>query len=155
VLHVARFLLLSLTTMPKHFQELECWQLADRLRSEVYAICAIEQVAHCWKFCNSFTDAAGSVCRNISEGFARKSSANIVQFFGYALGSIAEVQDHLIECKAQKRITPEHFQRLWDLAEHTKATCINFQKPHQARRQASRGSRTTGDNQRCRARPRS
>jgi four helix bundle protein len=124
--------------MPKHFQELECWQLADRLRSEVYAICANEAVARHWRFCDSFTGAAGSICRNISEGFARGSSAMIVQFFGFALGSIGEVQDHLIECKGQKRITPEHFQRLWDLTEHTKATCINFRKPHEARLQATR-----------------
>jgi four helix bundle protein len=129
--------------MASHFQDLECWQLANKLRSEVYAICALEQVARHWKFCNSFTDAAGSICRNISEGFARGSSATIVQFFGYALGSIAEVQDHLIECRGQKRITPERFQRLWDLAEHTKATCINFRKPHQARLQATRRKRTT------------
>jgi four helix bundle protein len=140
--------------MASHFQELECWQLADRLRSEVYAVCALEQVAGHWKFCNSFTDTAGSVCRNISEGFTRGSSATIVQFFGYALGSIAEMQDHLIECRGQKWMTPEHFQRLWDLTEHTKATCINFRKPHQARLQAARDKRTAR-NQRYPTRSRS
>ena len=79
-----------------------------------------------FRFCNSFRDAAGSVCRNFSEGFTRATSVDIVQFFRYALASLAEVQDHLIECKTRGAIAGGEFRRLWDLTEHTKATAINF-----------------------------
>ena len=57
--------------MPRHHSELRCWKLADELRVEVHAICARPVVQGDFRFCNSFRDACGSVCRNIAEGFAR------------------------------------------------------------------------------------
>ena len=79
-------------------EDLRCWQLADAVRSEVIAICANKQIAGDFRFCDGFRDAAGSVCRNLAEGFARYESAEIVQFFRYALASLAEVQDYFTEC---------------------------------------------------------
>ncbi len=79
-------------------KDLQCWQIADALRSEVIAICARQQVSGDFKFCNGFRDAAGSVCRNVSEGFARYKPGEIVQFFRYALASLAELKDYLGEC---------------------------------------------------------
>jgi four helix bundle protein len=116
---------------PRHFTELRCWQLADELRREVVAICAIERVRRRRRFCDSFEDAAGSVCRNISEGFARFDSGPIVQFFGYALGSLQEVEDHLRSVSLERSSTSPAFDRLWDLAEHTKATTLNFKRTHE------------------------
>jgi four helix bundle protein len=116
-----------------NFTTLRCWQLADSLRSEVIAICARERVARDFKFCDNFLDAAGSVCHNISEGFARFESAEIVRFFRYALASLAEVQDQLVEGRQRTFIEPAEFDRLWDKAEHTKATSLNFMKPHVAK----------------------
>lgn len=136
----------------RNFRDLQCWQLANRLRGEVNAICSMPKVAGDFKFCNSFRDAIGSVCRNISEGFARGSSCEIVQFFTYSLASLAESQDHLEECRIRSIIDKERFDLDWDLAEHTKATCKNFMKPHEerCRRQKSRGKQPPlpPDNQR-------
>jgi four helix bundle protein len=124
-----------------HFRDLRCWQLANRLRDEVNAICSMPKVAGDFKFCNSFRDAIGSVCRNISEGFTRGGSREIVQFFTYSLASLAESQDHLEECRIRSVIDKEQFDRAWDLTEHIKATCLNFMKPHEhrCRRRTSRG----------------
>jgi four helix bundle protein len=119
--------------MAKHFRELQCWQLANELRSEVHAVCAIEKVKRDLNFCYSFRKTASSVCRNIAEGFGRYDSCVIVQFFQYALGSLAEVQDHLLECQTANFIDSPRFLRLWDLSEHTKATTRNFMRPHQKR----------------------
>jgi four helix bundle protein len=115
----------------KHFTELRCWQLADRLRTEAIAICAIPGVARDVRFCSSLKDAAGSVCRNLAEGYARYVSGDIVRFFTIALASLAEVQDHLKEAHGQSFVNQELFDRVWDLSEHTKATTINFMKPHE------------------------
>jgi four helix bundle protein len=123
--------LFGMTT--SNFRNLRCWQLADALRVEVIAMCARERVARDFKFCDNFLDAAGSVCHNISEGFARFESAEILRFFRYALASLAEVQDQLIESRERKFIEPAEFDRLWDQAEHTKATSLNFMKPHDAK----------------------
>ncbi len=45
-------------------------------------------VAKRFTFCDSFLDAAGSVCHNIAEGFKRFASAEIVRFFTYSLASL-------------------------------------------------------------------
>jgi four helix bundle protein len=127
--------------MAKHFKELQCWQLADELRTEIHALCEKESLKRDYRFCNSAREAAGSVCRNLSEGFDRFESAYIVQFFGFALGSLAEVQDHLVECKARKVLEGAEFDRVWDLSEHTRATIIKFKKPHQERLDRERTAR--------------
>jgi four helix bundle protein len=114
-------------------EDLQCWRLANELRKEVHAICENPAAGRDFKFCDSFRDAVGSVCRNISEGFARYSSAEIVRFFRYALASLEEVKDHLEECRIRNLLEAEGWERLHDLAEHTKATLISFMKPHQAR----------------------
>jgi four helix bundle protein len=81
----------------KDFHELQCWQLAHARRTKVNAVCAKPEVCNDYKFCNSFRDTAASVGRNISAGFTRFTSPYIVQYFGCALWSIAELKDHFAE----------------------------------------------------------
>ena len=111
-------------------RDLRCWQLADAVRREVNAICGRQQAASDFRFCNGFRDAAGSVCRNIAEGFARYESPSIVQFFRYALASLVEVQDYLKECCTRGVMDERELARLLDRCEHTKASAIKFMKPH-------------------------
>jgi four helix bundle protein len=127
--------------MARKFTELECWRLADELRTEVNAICAQEHVADRRRFCDGFTEAAGSVCRNISEGFVRYESAQIVQFFNYALASLAEVEDYLRECLTRKFIAQARFDKNLDLLEHTRAKTLRFMRPHQQKNRKRRRSR--------------
>ena len=118
----------------KTFRELRCWQLAHELRLEVLAICAREPASRHFSFCNSFQDTASSICRNLAEGFSRFNSAETVQFFRYALASLAELQDHFLDCLARDFIDSAQYDRLHDLSEHTKASVLNFIKPHIKRR---------------------
>ena len=111
-------------------KNLRCWQLADAVRTEVIAVCANKQLATDFRFCDGFRDAAGSVCRNIAEGFARYKSPDIVQFFRYALASLAEVQDYFIECGTRGVLPPAEVAHLLDRCEHTRATTLKFMKPH-------------------------
>jgi four helix bundle protein len=115
------------TTNPK---DLRCWQLADAVRTEVNAICADKRIAADFRFCDGFRDAAGSVCRNIAEGFTRYESADIVQFFRYALASLAEVQGYFTECGTRGVVPAAEVARLVDRCEHTGATTLKFMKPH-------------------------
>jgi four helix bundle protein len=113
------------------FTDLRCWQLADSLRKDVISVCGTERVAREFKFRENFLSAAGSVCNNISEGFGRFGSAEILRFFGYALASLAEVQDQLNESRDRKFIDADAFDRYWDKSEHIRASMLNFMKPHQ------------------------
>jgi four helix bundle protein len=119
--------------MARRVQELECWRLADELRTEVHAICALEKVKPWRRFCEGFTEAAGSVCRNISEGFGRFQSAPIVQFFNYSLASLDEVEDYLRECLSREFIGAEQYVKDVDLAEHARATTLRFKRYHEAK----------------------
>ena len=124
-----------------HFKDLQCWRLANDLRTEVIQICANPAVAKHRRFCDSFQDTAGSVCRNIAEGFDRFESPEIARYFGYALSSLAELQDHFQECLTRDFVNRSEFDRVWDLSEHTKATTINFMRSHAARAKARRRRR--------------
>lgn len=116
------------------------WRLADDLRREVNAGCAIGEVERDRRFCQGFRDAAGSVCRNFAEGFDRFRSADIVQFFTYALASLAEVQDCLAECLTRQAIDQPRHDRLFDLSEHAKATALKFMRPHAMKLKRHRAS---------------
>ena len=104
------------------------------------AICAQDGVAERRRFCDGFTEAAGSVCRNISEGFARFESSQIVQFFGYALGSLGEVEDYLRECRTREFIDEHRFAADLELVQHTRAKTLRFLQYHQ-RKQRERKAR--------------
>jgi four helix bundle protein len=117
--------------MARRAEELECWQLADRLRAAVIELCALPKVARYCKFCDGFMDAAGSVCRNIQEGFDRNRSTYIVQFFEYSLGSLKEVIDYLHESKLRKFINSTRYDELKELAEHARAKTIKFKRYHE------------------------
>ena len=119
--------------MAKRAEDLECWRLADQLRTEVVAICDQPAVSKHGRFCDGFTEAAGSVCRNIREGFGRFTSASIVQFFDYAIASLEEVEDYLHESRTRKFIDADRFNRSMDLAEHTRATTLKFKRFHEGR----------------------
>ena len=121
--------------------DLHCWRLADQLRSDVLGLCGREHVSDDRRFCTGFRDAAGSVCRNLSEGFARYESGEIVQFFRYALASLAEVKDYLKECEERGVIDAAELARFVDRCEHTKATATKFMKPHLSKVQQSNRSR--------------
>ena len=122
--------------MASKITDLECWRLADELRTEVAAICAQEKVAERRRFCDGFTEASGSVCRNISEGFVRFESSWIVQYFGYALGSLAEVEDYLRECLTRGFIELQRFETDLALLEHTRAKTLRFKQYHERKLKA-------------------
>jgi four helix bundle protein len=121
---------------PHKFQDLECWRLADELRTEVHAICRKPSIATDRRFCDNFRDAIGSVCRNIAEGFVRFKSGEIVRFFEYALASLGEVMDALIESHTRGLIDGVDAKRLDDLANHVKATATKFMLPHKRKVEA-------------------
>jgi four helix bundle protein len=110
----------------KTYRELTTWQLADELRREILALTATTQARDDKRFRESMWSAIGSVCHNLAEGFARRNDREFAQFIRIALGSLAEVDDHLHEATQRQLLTIADFTRLQRLADHVKATATKL-----------------------------
>lgn len=106
----------------KTYRDLDAWQLADDLRAAVIALTANRPASRDFKFCDGIRDAAGSVCRNLAEGFGRRRPREFAAFARIALGSLAEVQDQLIDARHRKYLSDDDYQRLWAVSERVRQT---------------------------------
>ena len=110
------------------FEDLATWQLADELRREVCAFTESGPASRDFKYRNQIRDAAGSACRNTSEGFDRFRPAEFARFLEFARGSLGEIQDGLIEAHQRQFITGELFDRLWILSKRAIGANTNLMK---------------------------
>ena len=79
----------------KKYQDLECWQLANELKLEVYALVNNSGAWHDFKFRDQIFDSARSGPRNIAEGFGRYYHPEFIRFLGFAKASILETHNHV------------------------------------------------------------
>ena len=100
----------------KQFTELVAWQLANRMKTAIYAVTARRAVASDRRFCDQIQHASSSVSANIAEGFGRLSHREFARFVLIGRGSLIETQDHLLDGVARGHLSEEDFSRLWDLS---------------------------------------
>jgi four helix bundle protein len=72
------------------YKDLECWQLANELKLQVYAL--VNNSPACR---DQIFDSARSGPRNIAEGFARYHHPEFAHFLGVAKASIVETHNHI------------------------------------------------------------
>jgi len=90
--------------MAKDFKELAAWQRAHELRQAVWA--AVKAApAMDLRLRAQWTDAAGSVCRNIAEGFGRRSHRDFARYLDQATSSLKEVEDCIIDADMRGHLT--------------------------------------------------
>ena len=99
----------------KDHRELIAWQLADRLRGQVLKLVSSDPAANDLRFRRQIEDAAGSICRNISEGFYRFNPKEFRNFIRYAQGSLGELQDELQDGFERRYFTDGDFNEAWSL----------------------------------------
>jgi four helix bundle protein len=76
----------------RRFEDLEAYQLADKLKREVYALLATGSASKDFRFCNQLRESAASSPRNIAEGFGRFRPAPFAHFMEFAIASTMETQ---------------------------------------------------------------
>jgi four helix bundle protein len=79
----------------RHFTELDCWQLSNDLKLEIYRVSERPVVKRDLKYYEQIRDAAASGPRNIAEGFGRRTDADFARFLDIARASLTECQNHL------------------------------------------------------------
>ena len=79
----------------RHFTELDCWQLSNDLKLEIYRVSERPTLKRDRDYYGQIRDAAASGPRNIAEGFARHTDADFARFLDIARASLTECQNHL------------------------------------------------------------
>jgi four helix bundle protein len=110
----------------RRVEELVVWQLADELRRKMYGLTASALVMSDRRFRDQAMDAAGSVARNIAEGFGRYRHREFAQFLTVARGSLMETKDCLRDGVARRYWTEEEVRELNDLCNRTIAAVTHF-----------------------------
>ena len=80
----------------KSFSDLIVWKKGHVLFLEIYKISSFFPKEELYGLTSQIKRAIISVTSNIAEGFVRHSKKEKVQFYYVSLGSITEVQNHLI-----------------------------------------------------------
>jgi len=98
----------------KDHKELNAWKVSMDFVAEVYAITRVFPKEEIYGLTSQLRRAAVSIPSNISEGAARNSSKEFVQFLHIALGSAAEVETQLLI--AQRLDYTNNIEKLLDMA---------------------------------------
>jgi four helix bundle protein len=99
----------------RDFTDLECWQLARKLRHEICRITRAFPKSEQFNLVKHLREAAVSVTSNIAEGYGRYHYQENLQFCRIARGSLCEIKDDLITSLDEGYISSEAFEKLVDL----------------------------------------
>ena len=77
------------------FEDLEIWQEARRLATEINKICIETELKTDYRFKEQIKASSGSVMDNIAEGFERNGNIEFRQFLSIAKGSAGETRSQL------------------------------------------------------------
>ena len=98
------------------FTDLIVWQKAHLLVLQIYRITRIFPSYEKFALVIQMQRAAVSITSNISEGFARRSKKEKLQFYYMALGSLSELRNQLLISRDLKYIDASIFAELEDKA---------------------------------------
>lgn len=100
------------------FEDLEVWQLARELASEIFETYSnSERFAKDYKLKDQINGSSGSIMDNIAEGFERSGRNEFVNFLTYSKGSVGEVKSQSYRALDRKYISQEQFDRLYQKAD--------------------------------------
>jgi four helix bundle protein len=101
------------------FEDIEGWQEARKLTSQIYASTASGPFSRDFGLRDQIRRAAVSVMSNIAEGFDRGGHKEFSQFLYIAKGSAAEVQAQLYVALDAGYLTQDEFRKLYNQADLT------------------------------------
>jgi four helix bundle protein len=100
------------------FEDIEAWQEARKLVRMVYEVIKKSpKFRKDFRLVNQVQDAAVSAMSNISEGFARRSNKEFIQFLFISKSSAAEVQSEFYVALDQEYIKEDDFEEVYNQAE--------------------------------------
>lgn len=125
----------------RRHRDLDTWKLAHEFKLEVFALIRRSPPAQRqFRFRSQLEDAARAPAVNIAEGFHRKAPLTFAVFLDYALGSLAEAEEHVRDGIALEYFAEEDCQGVFILAKRAmaaarglKASQIRYANEHPPR----------------------
>ena len=96
----------------KRFEDLEIWQLARVLCSDIFNLIENSPLKNNFKLTNQIDGSSGSIMDNIAEGFERNGNKEFGQFLSIAKASCGETRSQLYRILDRKFIDEENFEKL-------------------------------------------
>jgi len=113
----------------RDFTELQAWQLADQVRTEIDRITATPAFRRHPKLQEQLLDAADSACSNTAEGFSRFKPKDFARFVRISRGSLSEILDRLFAARRRGLLNDDDYELISNLARRARAACtalINY-----------------------------
>jgi len=108
------------------FEDIQAWQKARELVSEIYKICAGGHFSKDFGLKDQICRAAVSSMSNIAEGFAKKGDKDFAHFLDIARGSAVEVQSLLYVALDVGYIEKSGFEKLYKMTDETASLIGGF-----------------------------
>ncbi len=112
----------------RRYRDLECWQLANELKKQVYARIERTPVKQDVRFCDQIRDSARGGPRAISEGFGRFRRADFARYLEYARASLIETQNHLDDALDAHYLDRAGHAALYQLADRAIGATTNLHR---------------------------
>jgi len=128
----------------KDFRELVAWQLCDRLRSEIFSVTEQGPASRDFKYRDQLRDASASAPRNIAEGFGRYRPAEFARFLEFAVASLAEIKDGLLDGRDRGYLPAQTYKDLSNAAsaaDQVTRSLLRAKRAQVAREDQKRGRR--------------
>ena len=116
------------------FERLDAWRLSHQLAIDLSRLARTFPADERFELAAQLRRAARSVPANLAEGVGSQSSATFLRHIWIALGSIAEVENHLIVARDEGYITAEACEQLRDRIWRVKGLVVMLARSLKARR---------------------
>jgi four helix bundle protein len=97
----------------KSFEEMQVWQKARILCTNIYTISTSTDLAKDYKLKDQINGSSGSIMDNIAEGFGRGGNQEFIQFLEISHGSACECQSQLYRILDRLYINKTLFDELF------------------------------------------
>ncbi len=127
------------------FEDLEVWQLARDLCSQIYPLTFMEPIKSDYRLKDQMRGSAGFATDNIADGFERASQLEFINSLSYSKGEVRELKSQLYRCLDNKYISQELFDDLYGRADKLKKniTFITYLNSSKVRGQKFKNSNSS------------
>jgi len=110
----------------QRYQDLDCWQLSNELKLQVYAFIAKPPASRDLEFCDQIRRSARGAPRTIAEGFGRFRPKEFARYLEFARASLIETQNHLGDALDSNYITRTEHAAMFKLADRAIGACTRL-----------------------------